>query len=82
LIWYLASEDALEVSKPKLKLPKIAVYRVDSEFDETNIAKEIYSRNEDIQQFLEYQKMKTSINTSFVNSNFGKQDPTAPTHGF
>lgn len=56
LIRSLASEDALEVSKPKLKLPKIAVYGVDSEFDETNIAKEIYSRNEDIQQFLEYRQ--------------------------
>jgi len=51
LIRSLNSDKALEVSKPKLKLPKIALYGVDSEFNETNIVKEICSRNENIQQF-------------------------------
>jgi len=56
LIRSSAREDAFEVSKPKLKLPKIAIYGVDSEFNETNIVKEIYSRNENIQQFLQQQQ--------------------------
>jgi len=51
LIRSLAREDALEVSKPK-----IVIYGVDSEFNETNIVKEIYSRNENIQQFLQEQQ--------------------------
>jgi len=58
LIRSLNSDKALEVSKPKLKLPKIAVYGVDSEFNETNIVKEICYRNENIQQFLQSQQNK------------------------
>jgi hypothetical protein len=79
LIRSLASEGALEVSKPKLKLPKIAVYGVDSEFDETNIAKEIYSRNEDIQNFLEYQQNEDINRHIICKFKFRK---TRPTHGF
>jgi len=75
LIGSLAREKALEVSKPKLKLPKIAVYGVDSEFNETNIVKEIYYRNENIQQFLQTQQNQDIEDHMVCKFKFRKTRP-------
>jgi hypothetical protein len=75
LIRSLDSEHSLEVSKPKLKLPKIAVYGVESEFDETNIVKEVYSRNENIQHFLQNQQNKDIDQHMVCKFKFRKTRP-------